>query len=478
RERRQDEADLRDHGSRPGGATPVAGGARRIPTFSRPRTNEVHLSRRDASGHHKAAPRGPPLSLRLASRRVSRAAQASRRSNSSATTQASGRPQRRRSRARGRAQSLCAPGQRRASATRDRLGRRRVVVVEPLRRATTDPTRRTPRGRLMRFQVGTDVGGTFTDLWVVSDAGRSEVVKTPTTPDIIGGIIDAFAIAADRFGVTVAEFSAGRERIGHGTTAGLNALLTGDLAPAGLIVTQGFADTLEIGRLKRQVAGLSELEIGDYLQRGRFEPVIPRTRIIGVPERIDRTGKVLLPLDEDATRNAVRRLLATGVEAIGVCTLWSIVRPDHELQIGRIIEEEAPGVFVCLSHESAPGLGEYARKSTTAVNASLAPVTSRYFSQLDAAFSAEGARTPVHVMTSTGGSLGTTEVTNVPAAALLSGPAAAVVSSQQMAAALGFDRVLTIDMGGTSFDVGTIIDGVPLMRSEVTIAGADVRFPA
>lgn len=330
----------------------------------------------------------------------------------------------------------------------------------------------------MRFQVGTDVGGTFTDLWVVSDAGRSEVVKTPTTPDIIGGIIDAFAIAADRFGVTVAEFSAGMERIGHGTTAGLNALLTGDLAPAGLIVTQGFADTLEIGRLKRQVAGLSELEIGDYLQRGRFEPVIPRTRIIGVPERIDRTGKVLLPLDEDATRNAVRRLLATGVEAIGVCTLWSIVRPDHELQIGRIIEEEAPGVFVCLSHESAPGLGEYARMSTTAVNASLAPVMSRYFSQLDAAFSAEGARTPVHVMTSTGGSLGTTEVTNVPAAALLSGPAAAVVSSQQMAAALGFDRVLTIDMGGTSFDVGTIIDGVPLMRSEVTIAGADVRFPA
>lgn len=330
----------------------------------------------------------------------------------------------------------------------------------------------------MSFQIGTDVGGTFTDLWVVSDSGESEVVKAPTTPDIIGGIMNALALAAERFGLATDEFCAGLGRIGHGTTAGLNALITGNLASAGLIVTDGFADTLEIGRLKRQVAGLSEMEIGDYLQRGRFAPVIPRTRIVGVPERIDRTGTVLLPLDEEATREAVRLLLQSGVEAIGVCTLWSIVRPDHELQIRRIIREEAPDVFVCMSHESSPGLGEYARMSTTAVNASLGPVMGEYFSKLDAAFAAEGARTAVNVMTSTGGSLNAREVTEIPAAALLSGPAAAVVSCIDVASALGFDRVLSIDMGGTSFDVGTVIDGVPLMRSELTIAGADVRFPA
>ena len=128
----------------------------------------------------------------------------------------------------------------------------------------------------MKLHVGTDVGGTFTDLWVRSDDGRTKIVKAPTTPDVITGILDAVGLASAALGLQVEEFCAAIERFGHGTTVGLNALLTGRTAKTAIITTAGFADTLEIGRLKRGVAGLTELEVSDYLLRGQWPPVVPR----------------------------------------------------------------------------------------------------------------------------------------------------------------------------------------------------------
>ena len=129
----------------------------------------------------------------------------------------------------------------------------------------------------MGFFVGTDVGGTFTDLWVADEAGRTRVFKTPTTKDVQSGVLDAVALAAADFGLTVEQFCARIERFGHGTTVGLNALLTGSGARTGILTTRGFADTLEIGRLTRQSTGLNEHEYTDSYLRNRFAPLVPTT---------------------------------------------------------------------------------------------------------------------------------------------------------------------------------------------------------
>jgi N-methylhydantoinase A len=329
-----------------------------------------------------------------------------------------------------------------------------------------------------RFHVGTDVGGTFTDLWAIAGDGRQAVVKAPSTPDIVTGILDAVRLGAQAFGLTVAEFCGRVDRFGHGTTAGLNALLTGNAAPTVVVTTEGFADTLEIGRLKRQVAGLTDLEVGDYLNRGRWAAVVPRTRVVEVRERIDRTGEVVVPLDADSVATALDLIEASGATAVAICTLWSIANPIHELALAQAIAQRFPSLFVSLSHQIAPAVGEYARMSTTATNATLGPVMGAYLSTLDTALREQGLAVPVQVMTGAGGVVPAAEVGREPVGALLSGPAAGVTTGQILGRRMGIDRLLTIDVGGTSFDVGVVVDGAPLMRDEVTIAGADIRRPA
>jgi N-methylhydantoinase A len=330
-----------------------------------------------------------------------------------------------------------------------------------------------------RFHVGTDVGGTFTDLWAIAGDGRQVVVKAPTTPDIVTGIRDAVGLAAAHFGIGAEEFCAAVDRFGHGTTAGLNALLTGHAARAAVITTEGFADTMEIGRLKRQVAGLTGLEAGDYTNRDRWPPVVPRTRVLEVTERIDRTGEIVIPLGEDQIARVLDDIEAAAVEAVAICTLWSVVNPAHEIMLARAVRDRFPYLFVSVSHEVAPGIGEYARMSTTAANAALGPVMGRYLARLDDVLRALGVRVPVQVMTGAGGVVPAAEAAREPVAALMSGPVAGVVACQQVSRrAGGGDRLLTIDVGGTSFDVGVITDGAPLMRDQVTVGGADIHRPA
>jgi N-methylhydantoinase A len=330
----------------------------------------------------------------------------------------------------------------------------------------------------LRIHVGTDVGGTFTDLWAVTGDGRQVVVKSPSTTDIIGGVLDAVDLAAAELGLDAGDFCAAVERFGHGTTAGLNALLTGRAAVVAVLTTAGFRDTLEIGRLKRQIAGLTELQLGDYTRRGRQAPVAPRHLVLEVDERIDRNGEVVVPLDEASVDRALDILGAEGVQAVAVCTLWSVANPAHELRIAERIRDRFPDLFVTLSHEIAPGIGEYARMSTTATNAALGPVMGGYLQRLQQALRARGLRVPVQVMTGAGGVVTAADLAREPVAAMMSGPAAGVVACQQLSRRLGLDRLLTIDVGGTSFDVGVVIEGRPLMRNQVTVAGADIHRPA
>ncbi len=319
------------------------------------------------------------------------------------------------------------------------------------------------------------MGGTFTDLWVADESGATRVFKTPTTKDVQTGVLDAVSLAADGFGLTLEQFCAGIERFGHGTTVGLNALLTGTGAKTGILTTRGFADTLEIGRLTRQSTGLGEHEFTDSALRNRFPPLVPRGSIIEIDERIDVNGRVITPLDEIQARAAIRAMSKRGIEAVAVCTLFATVNPAHERRLREILKEEMPGAYVSVSHEVSPSVGEYARMSTTAANAALGPIAGGYLSQLETRLKEAGLRVPVLMMTCAGGVLPTEALDDRPVYALFSGPAGCVKGAQAVGAATGLNNILSTDIGGTSFDVGAIVEGKPIMRAELSIGGADLR---
>jgi N-methylhydantoinase A len=335
-----------------------------------------------------------------------------------------------------------------------------------------------PQSHAAGWTIGTDVGGTFTDVWLRSPDGESWVCKSPTTPDVVSGVVNAVHLAAKTVGTGVRELCSQVTRFGHGTTVGLNALLTGRAAKTGLITTAGFGDTLEIGRLRRGTAGLQGMDLGDYFLRGQIPPLVPRTQVVEVNERIDSDGMVKLPLVKESVTVAISRLRDLGVEAVAVCLLWATENPAHELTVGEMVKRELPGVFLSLSHEIAPSVGEYARASTTVANAALGPIAGHYLTRLENELAALGMTAPIMMTTSAGGVVPARTVTERPVSSLLSGPASCVVAGQKLGAELGISHVLTMDAGGTSFDVGVIVDGVALMRDEVTFGGADMRVPS
>jgi N-methylhydantoinase A len=325
------------------------------------------------------------------------------------------------------------------------------------------------------WTVGTDVGGTFTDLWLRSPSGDSFVCKSPTTADVVTGVVDALHLAAELAGMSAEDLCSRVGRFGHGTTVGLNALLTGRSARVGLITTLGFGDVLEIGRLRRGTAGLEGLDLGNYFLRGRTAPLVPRELVVEVTERVGPNGQVVTPLDAQSVRAAVQQLKDEGVAAVAICLLWATENPDHEEAVGRMVSEMLPDAYVSVSHRIAPTVGEYARASTTVANAALGPVAGRYLLRLESELRGLGMRAPIMMTTSAGGVVPAATLTATPVTGLLSGPASCVVAGQALGMRLNKPNVLTLDVGGTSFDVGVVVDGIPLLRDDVTFGGADMR---
>lgn len=332
----------------------------------------------------------------------------------------------------------------------------------------------------MGFFIGTDVGGTFTDMWVAEPGKPASVIKSPTTPDVMGGVLECARLAAEAAGLSFEQFCSRIERFGHGTTVGLNALLTGASARTAVITTSGFGDTLQIGRMRRQTAGLSETEVCNWLLHERYAPLVARNLVIEVQERINANGNVIKPLDEDHARRQIAALRdrAQPIEAVAVCTLWSCSNPDHEIALRRILEQELPNTFVTLSHQISPVVGEYARMCTTVANAVLGPIAGRYLSKLEGTLQAAGMKVPILMMTSAGGVLPAHALNDRPAVAIFSGPAGGVMGSIATGKQRGHDNILAVDIGGTSFDVGVIASGKPMMRSSISLAGADISVPS
>ncbi|MGB0630928.1 MAG: hydantoinase/oxoprolinase family protein [Alphaproteobacteria bacterium] len=314
---------------------------------------------------------------------------------------------------------------------------------------------------LPRFSnIGVDTGGTFTDLVMIGDDGVIRTDKAFSTPDAPErGIFDVLGRAATALNTSVSDILAHTGIFAHGTTVSTNALITRRGAKVGVLFTAGFEDTLAIGRGPiGRVGGLPQSQAMDFLHTEPPAPLVPRDMVRGVPERIDAGGRVVVPLDRAAARTAIEELMDAGAESLAICLLWAFRNPEHEQQVAALIQEIAPEISVSLSHEIAPRMGEFERAVTTVINAYIGPVTAQYVHDLDSGLSADGLAHPVQVVTSTGGAARAADMDRRAVSVVNSGPVAGLVAARFLGDQLGHRKIITADMGGTSFDVG-LIDG-------------------
>ncbi len=318
------------------------------------------------------------------------------------------------------------------------------------------------------MQIGVDIGGTFTDIVALDRAGRLALTKVPSTPkDLLEGIGAAVTQVLALAGARPADV----ERFIHGTTVATNAILEQKGAVTAVLTTEGFEDVLELGRMKRsRMYDLSmDAEVPTFLA--------PRRRRLGVRERLDARGHVLVPLDEDAVRSAVQALCAQAVQAIAVCYLFSFVNPAHERRTRAIVAELAPEISVSLSSDVDPTFREYERLCVTAFDAYLGPVVKRYLVGLADTLGGLGVPGVPLIMRSRGGIVSAALAAQQPVTLFLSGPAGGVIGAGFAAERSGVPDFVSLDMGGTSNDVAVVRDGRPLLASEGTIGPYPVRTP-
>ncbi len=317
-------------------------------------------------------------------------------------------------------------------------------------------------------RVGVDVGGTFTDVFCVREGRRPIVFKVPSTPADPG---DAAIAAIERLAAEEGVEPGSIAQLAHGTTVATNAVLERKGGRLGIITTEGFRDTLEIGRQMRR----EMYEIRLDPQTPVF--LAPRAMRLGVRERIGPHGEVIEPLDEDAVRAALDRLVALGAECIAVCLLFSFVNSKHERRVGEIARAEHPGLEVSLSSEVDPAFREYERTAVTAFDAYIKPMVRRYLADLGKRLGDAGVPAPLQVMQSRGGLASAGLARNRPVRLFLSGPAAGVIGGQATGSAVGYDDLITLDVGGTSSDIALVSGAKPLLRAEGSIDGFPVRVP-
>ncbi|MFN3171829.1 MAG: hydantoinase/oxoprolinase family protein [Hyphomicrobiales bacterium] len=311
--------------------------------------------------------------------------------------------------------------------------------------------------------VGVDVGGTFTDIFILDEAtGKASVAKVPTTrPDQSGGFLAGVKSAGD-------DLSAMRTVV-HGTTAGTNALLERKGAKIGLITTQGFRDTLEMRRRDRRATwGL----------RGDFEPVVPRDRRLEVPERTLADGSLETSVDIAAVESAARELLAMGCQAVALIFINAYANSANEQVAANALRALWPNPHVSVSSEILPEIREFERTSTTVLNAYLQPEVAGYLGRLESGLRDGGFAGEFLLVQSNGGVMAVETACRLPVRTALSGPAAGVIAAAYIATSAGYDNIITGDVGGTSFDVSLIADGQSALAAQTSIDfGMVVRTP-
>lgn len=303
----------------------------------------------------------------------------------------------------------------------------------------------------MRYTIGVDVGGTFTDVVGVDEEGREFLAKAPSTPgDQSEGVLDGLANLAAAIGLTLAELLETTTRIVHGTTVATNALLERRGAKTAMLTTEGHRDV---------IAMREGLKPARYDLRLPQPPaLVPRQLRLPVRERLRADGSVEIPLDAASLEAAIVRLREAEVESVAICFLHSWAAPKHEHAAAEAVRAALPGVFVTCSADVLPQIKEFERFSTTAVNAYVGPVVFRYLTRLEARLRAAGYTQPVFVILSHGGMAPIAEAARLAVGTALSGPAGGVAAAVALAKRGMGDQLVTLDMGGTSTDIALIQD--------------------
>ncbi len=312
-------------------------------------------------------------------------------------------------------------------------------------------------------RIGADIGGTFTDLVILTPDGRLEKRKIPSTPDdyaeaIVAGIRDALGGAGGQIETPIAE-------IVHATTVATNAILERSGARTALITTEGFRDVLELRRIR--------IPLSYDLGWEKPPPLAERALRFEVKERLDHLGAVLTPLDFSGLDAIVQACKTEEVAAIAICFLHSYRNPDHERRVRDYIAPRLPGIHISLSSDILPELQEFERASTTVVNAYVAPLIARYLENLRRQLESIDAAAPIFVMQSNGGLVPAGTAAERPVLIIESGPAAGVVAAMRAAREIGHDNVITLDMGGTTTKA-SIIEGGEILRARDYEVGGPV----
>ncbi|MFI6299990.1 hydantoinase/oxoprolinase family protein [Nonomuraea sp. NPDC050790] len=330
----------------------------------------------------------------------------------------------------------------------------------------------------MPYVIGIDTGGTFTDAFAADQHNRLAAAKTPSTPpDFAEGFLNAIDELAAELGIGTAELLADTEYIVHGTTSTLNALVTGDVADVGFLTTRGHADSITIMNLEGRYAGLGPDEIQHMARTAKPAALVPRHRVKEIDGRVDYKGAVVVPLDEQGVRTAVRELVADGVEAIAVSFLWSFRNPAHERRVRELIHEEAPGLYVALSSEVSPRIREYSRSVTTIMNTQVGPKLGAYLAPLEAELRRRGLTGALLVMQGSGGCVTAKDAPAHGITTIGSVLTGGVVGCARMAAALDTRKVVSTDMGGTTFLVGLVVDGRPVGATSTVLNQYTISTP-
>ena len=331
----------------------------------------------------------------------------------------------------------------------------------------------------MDYIIAVDTGGTFTDCVIVdSDGGYTRAKSNSTPQDFSVGVVNAVTKGAEQIGLPLRGLLEQAKVFSHGTTIATNAFITGKVSKTGLITTMGAEDTILIGRGGFQkTAGLTEAEIGDSARLEKPQPLVGRQLIRGAVERIDRNGEIVIPLDEAQAVETIQKLLDDGVDAIAVSLLWSFKNPVHEQRIKELVHELSPTTQVSTSSDLVPVIGEYQRTVTTVVNASLNQITSQYLDRLQEKLHTGGFRFPPLIMQSAGGVVTFNRASQESVSLLSSGPAGGLIGCLVSGMQKGYPKVLSTDVGGTSFDVGVIADGKPYYAHEPVLARFHIKIP-
>jgi N-methylhydantoinase A len=323
----------------------------------------------------------------------------------------------------------------------------------------------------MAFRLGVDVGGTFTDLFLVGDngAGTQYRVKTPSTPaDPSEGVLAGVRRICEESGVAVGDL----RNILHGTTVATNAVLESKGARVGLITTQGFAQILHLAR--SQTPG----PLAGWIIMIKPDPPASLADTREAVERMGPRGETVVEVDERQVESIVRDLVESGVESLTVGLINSYVNPAHEEKIGEIVERLYPGFPVTLSSHVLPEFREYERTLTACMNSYVRPKVATYIQTLESELGGIGAKADVNILRSDAGLMTTAEATRNPIYGILSGPSGGVAGALYVARKAGFDDILAFDMGGTSTDVALCQNGEPTIGRETSISHFRIKVPS